>query len=240
MNKTQQSFAYLNRSFKPARFIVKLRDCLTMNKRPFGQISLAVQPRLTNGYSSLDKPEVTPSGIYAYFSIADGDYLVTLSALYYLSKQFSISLPFTLSEKDPESPIDEELTIELEGESVIATVLMLPAPSYLFSPGSILIRILFRSFKNKIPIPDAKIYAVKTVENKKVSVYVGRTDANGQSVLSINRVSSEQIVQINGIDFNGPKKIDIIALDVTSGAYVTQKFVLLDEVFQTINMIIEL
>jgi hypothetical protein len=213
MTGAQTVHTAIDRTLKPVTMIVRAVDDMAPDTRPFGRVRLSLAPR--RGSTMPPKSAVsTPGGNFAFFDVAGGDYLLLLSAEYYVERQFGISIPF-----DPNAKRDEDLTIQANGRAIVATVTLLPSPSYVSGPGMTVIRVLVRKSGSERPVSGACIRALRPAPHGKapINALVGRTDRNGQALLCCNRITHNgSVLRINGFNVGGSEPLTLKAVDAVS------------------------
>ncbi len=210
MTDNQPNRRLINRSLKTAKLLISTKDNMSSDRKPLGEICALVNPlnRVTMSYKI---PVITPGSSFAFFDLVEGLFLIQINSAYYLKKTFSLALPFQNTLQS-----DDEINISQEGDTLIATVTLIPSPVYILAAGMTVIRILFRKKSDEKPVVNGKLYALKQNNGNEQAIFVSRTDDNGQALLCCNRMTRDSILQINGFDFGGPKQFQLRAVDVFS------------------------
>ena len=215
MDKGLLKYTSLKAELRQARFLIRPLDPLMNNGSVSGCIGINVS---CDGYfnSSELQSVKTPSGYYAFYNLKSRKYRFSIETSYYVNKRFEITYPVVISDSNDPIIVDEEIKVYRKNKIIIADVLLLPAPTYMFTCGSTLLRVAVNKKDSREPVAFANIYARFKNKSSTDTIFVSRADMYGQAVVCCNCMSKTEVIQMNGFIVNSPRKITIVARDPQS------------------------
>jgi hypothetical protein len=181
-------------------------------------------------------PVKNPSGYYVYLTLEDDNYTVSIESEYYLFKEFTLTLPNHGSPPGGETDLDEEVKlIDLNG-GLLAEVVLIPDVNYPFPTGATLVRGEVKDGSGN-PVITAQVSVLGSQSSPPGNDLIFDTNPKGQFLLFCNRLTSGEIIEINGKTYEGERKLKLQATDQNLGDSDTFEIEISDgdTVFQNIN-----
>lgn len=196
-------FTIIKKRLQPLSLAIQLKDKLVTNFTPVGKVEVSLK-------NSEHKNSRSLSGAFAYLALRDGVYRVQIESDFYLRKEFNVTLPTHTTPPGGELPLDDDVILIDLKNALAAEVKLYPEVNYPFPSGATVVQSVVLDAQGK-PLPGAtiEIFDRNLVPPEKKIAFP--TNPQGRFALCFNRMSRDRLVEINGKNYDGSKKLRLRA-----------------------------
>lgn len=189
-------YTIIKKQLRPLSLAVWLKDESALAGLATGKVEVSLR-------NLEHMPVRNLSGYFNFLALPNGKYTVSIASDYYLTKEFEVTLPSLSSPPGGPlpSPDPEVALFDLNG-AVLAEVALIPNVTYPFPAGATLVRLEVTDNAG-VAVPGAMLRVRDPAGGNQVE---SLTNANGQGVLFCNRVTVDEILEINGKQFGGGRQ----------------------------------